>query len=315
MKYLDGNTLAAHLRDRGVLREDDLRSLLWPLLEGLSAVHNANYLHRDLKPANIMVGRDGSPVILDFGAARQALSTRSQSVTSLVTPGYAPIEQYASTGNQGPWTDIYALGAVAYRALTGRSPIAAPERLLDDGLAGWTASVHGATPEFLNAIDRSLAMKANERPQTVAEWKRMLGPPPCLATANTTILQCSGRPAKHQVRVVAGKALPFLGCLRARRADEGTKLQRLLQSILLAWRDRFVLAAASIPGHAQRLLKEAGWIGEVARWILEGPVGTPKIHLPDCAYLSRRGHGFAKLACMGAHGHGGSEHRHRPKLS
>ena len=73
-------------------------------------VHQADFLHRDIKPGNIILrAEDGSPVLLDFGAARQAMGAKSRSVTSIVTPGYAPIEQYSSRGHQGAWTDIYAL--------------------------------------------------------------------------------------------------------------------------------------------------------------------------------------------------------------
>ena len=176
MEHVDGNTLASLLKNTRRLREDELRALLFPILDGLKAIHDADYLHRDIKPSNIIVRPNGTPVILDFGAARQALIARSRSVTSLVTPGYSPIEQYSSSGNQGPWSDIYAVGAVAYKALVGSPPLPAPERLLDDGLQGWTAGVRGVSQGFLSAIDRSLSIRASERPQTVAAWNRMLAP-------------------------------------------------------------------------------------------------------------------------------------------
>ncbi len=176
MEYAKGDTLAQLLKRRGVLTEKELKALLFPILDGLEHVHQIGYMHRDIKPGNIIIREDNSPVILDFGAARLALNTRSRSVTSLVTPGYAPIEQYSSRGNQGPWTDIYATGAVAYRALTGLPPEPAPERVYEDALKGWTARIPDATPEFLKAIDHALAFKEEERPQTIAEWRSALGP-------------------------------------------------------------------------------------------------------------------------------------------
>ena len=120
MEYAEGETLSAHLERKGSLSEAELKAILYPLLDGLAVVHGADFLHRDIKPGNIVLRDvDGSPVLLDFGAARQAIGAKSRSVTSIVTPGYAPIEQYSTRGRQGPWTDIYALGGVCYRALTG----------------------------------------------------------------------------------------------------------------------------------------------------------------------------------------------------
>ena len=175
MEYVKGETLAQALEPHKTLSENELGALLMPILDALEQVHRTDYLHRDLKPGNIILKRDGQPVVLDFGSARQALSARSRSVTSLVTPGYAPMEQYSSRGNQGPWTDIYALGAIAFRALTGSRPMPGPERVLEDALEGWTLGVTGASPNFLWAVDQALRLKADDRPQSIGEWKRMLG--------------------------------------------------------------------------------------------------------------------------------------------
>ena len=120
MEYAEGETLSEVLNRKGVLTEAELKAILHPILDGLEVVHRADFLHRDIKPGNIIIrAEDNSPVLLDFGAARMAIGAKSRSVTSVVTPGYAPREQYSSRGNQGPWTDIYALGAVAYPAVDG----------------------------------------------------------------------------------------------------------------------------------------------------------------------------------------------------
>ena len=133
MEYAEGETLSAFLTRKWRLREAELKATLYPILDGLEVVHHADFLHRDIKPGNIIIrDEDNSPVLLDFGAARQAIGARSRSVTSIITPGYAPIEQYSTQGDQGPWTDIYALGAVCYRALTGEAPADATERVIRD---------------------------------------------------------------------------------------------------------------------------------------------------------------------------------------
>lgn len=122
MAYQKGDSLSDILRQKGRLDETEVMGILGPLLDGLAEVHKAGFLHRDIKPGNIYIRADGSPLLLDFGAARQALGHRSKSLTAIVTAGFAPQEQYFSGGNQGPWTDIYALAAVLYREI-GRAHV------------------------------------------------------------------------------------------------------------------------------------------------------------------------------------------------
>ena len=180
MDYVEGEDLSAYLTRKGTLSEDELKAILYPLLSALEVVHQADFLHRDIKPGNIILrAEDGSPVLLDFGAARQAMGAKSRSVTSIVTPGYAPIEQYSSRGRQGAWTDIYALGGVCYRALTGQTPDDATDRVRDDPLipvsqqcAGWVSGV------FLSAIDAALAVDEGDRPQSVEAWRAAMANEP-----------------------------------------------------------------------------------------------------------------------------------------
>lgn len=181
MQYEDGENLRDMLDRRKTLSEAELLQILLPLLDGLALVHAAGFIHRDIQPANIYVRNDGSPVLLDFGAARQSVG-RTQTITILVSPGYAPLEQYyASGGQQGPWTDIYALGATMYRAVAGIPPIDAIER--SQGILGSTrdilvpATVIGRsryTARFLAAIDHALRFAEKDRPQSVLEWRREL---------------------------------------------------------------------------------------------------------------------------------------------
>ncbi len=177
MDYVEGESLSAYLTRKGTLSENELQGILDPLLSALEVVHRADFLHRDIKPGNIVLrAKDSSPVLLDFGAARQAMGAKSRSVTSIVTPGYAPIEQYSTRAAQGAWTDIYALGGVCYRALTGESPFDATDRMRNDPLIPVAERCAGkASPEFLAAIDAALTVDAPDRPQSITAWRKSLG--------------------------------------------------------------------------------------------------------------------------------------------
>ena len=174
MEFAEGETLDEVLK-RGVLEEPRLLSVLMPLLDGLEEVHRGDFLHRDIKPGNIVIRPDGSPVLLDFGSARQAIGSRSRSITSVVTPGYAPIEQYSARGNQGPWTDIYALGAVAYKAICGETPPDATGRLRQDPMRPVSEVCRGKySGPLLNSIDWALSVEEEARPQDVTSWRKLM---------------------------------------------------------------------------------------------------------------------------------------------
>ena len=176
MAYVGGETLSTRLVREGPLDEERSLAIVLPIVEGLEQVHAAGYLHRDIKPDNIVIGNDGVPVLLDFGAARRALGDRTKSLTAVVSDGYAPIEQYARGSRQGPWTDIYALGTVLYRCLTGRPLPEAPARAGADELVPVTeASPYGLSRGLRNALNAALAIRAADRPRTLAAWRQMLG--------------------------------------------------------------------------------------------------------------------------------------------
>jgi len=177
MRYEDGLPLNEILKKGNSLTEEELtQNILFPLLDGLKKVHAGGFLHRDIKPGNIYMRRsDETPVLLDFGAARNALGSKSKSLTSIVTPGYAPFEQYYGDGNQGPWSDIYALGAVAYRIVTGEQPAEAPKRMKNDPLIPAVEVAKGKYSEhLLKAIDHALEMDEEDRPQSCEEWRQEL---------------------------------------------------------------------------------------------------------------------------------------------
>ncbi|HUT51714.1 MAG TPA: serine/threonine-protein kinase [Alphaproteobacteria bacterium] len=176
MEYVEGASLYEILHGRMTLDEAQLRAVFAPLLDGLETVHETGYLHRDIKPGNIYLRADGTPVLIDFGAARAAMTERSKTLTSVVTAGYAPFEQYFVKGKQGPWTDIYAMAATMYRAVTGMKPPEAPERQEGDPYRAAATAVQSTySAPLLAAIDKGLAVKPGERPQSVAAWRRMLG--------------------------------------------------------------------------------------------------------------------------------------------
>src|SRR3954470_16904850 len=120
MEFEDGRSLGEVLHPAGRrLPPEEVRRLAEGLLLGLGAVHAQGFLHRDIKPSNIIIRRDGVPILIDFGAARQAIGGRTQTLTSILTPQYAPIEQYALDGKQGSWSDIYSAAAVLHHAVAG----------------------------------------------------------------------------------------------------------------------------------------------------------------------------------------------------
>ena len=133
LEYIDGQTLSALLGKYPTVPDAHLQRIIGEVLSGLEQVHAAGYVHRDIKPSNIMLRGDGSAVLLDFGAARQAVGQRSKSITSILTPGYAPIEQYdTKAADVGQWSDLYALGMVAYRCVSGLGDGELPDAVTRD---------------------------------------------------------------------------------------------------------------------------------------------------------------------------------------
>jgi WD40 repeat protein/serine/threonine protein kinase len=162
-------------------RQAELDQIVAPLLDALAMVHKSDFLHRDIAPDNIIIRKDGSPVLIDFGSARGEIASHSKTVSALVKPGYSPYEQYATTTRQqGPWTDIYALGATLYHAVTGKRPPDAPSRMVNDEyIAAREAALSSYRPSFLSAIDKALKLEIAERPQSIAEWRgALLAPEP-----------------------------------------------------------------------------------------------------------------------------------------
>lgn len=181
MAYQQGQSLAKVLKNRGTATPAEIRKIFPPLLSALTAAHQVGLLHLNITPSNIYLSnnnKDNSPIILDFGAARYALGSRYHNLSMMVTPGYAPLELYNNCDNQGAWSDIYALGAVLYHAISGKTPIDALTRFETikqgkmDPLSP-AATLTGNkrySKHLLEAIDWALKIDEKERPQTVVQW-------------------------------------------------------------------------------------------------------------------------------------------------
>ena len=186
LEYIEGETLSTLLKREGQLETSRLERLVAELLSGLDEVHGAGYVHRDVTPSNIMFRANGSSVLLDFGAARQVLGQRSKNITSILTHGYAPIEQYDPKGDDiGPWTDIYALGMVAYRCVSGinetefidavtRARLARKGKQDQDMMPAVEVGRGHYPSSLLKAIDWAIKVEEEDRPQNVAAIKEMI---------------------------------------------------------------------------------------------------------------------------------------------
>jgi hypothetical protein len=178
MRYEEGRSLEQHIRGRASPPDEVwLRATFAQLLNGLREVHTAKLLHLDIKPANVYLREDGSPLLIDFGAARQTLSAEGMKLPPTYTPGYASPEHHAGREHLGPWSDIYSVGATAYACLAAAAPQPADLRLKEDRLVPARRQWAGRySSEILEIIDWCLRLEHLERPQSVlALQKALLG--------------------------------------------------------------------------------------------------------------------------------------------
>ncbi len=188
MRYEQGCTLHQQIRKHHKeFKESFVRGVFVRLLSGLREVHANKLLHLDIKPSNIYLRVDGSPVLIDFGATRQALSRNDPDLRPTYTPGYAAPEQYGNQPGQGPWTDVYAVGATMYACLAAAAPQPADARCVKDGLVPATERWAGQySLQLLETIDQCLLLDPLARPQSAFALQRMLAPPPAPTLAATT---------------------------------------------------------------------------------------------------------------------------------
>ena len=205
MPYYKGMTLKQSLKQLPTAPDEKwLKELLAPLLDALESIHREQCFHRDIAPDNILLLPEGRPLLLDFGAARRVVGDMTQALTVILKPGYAPIEQYADVQHmkQGAWTDIYALGAVVYFAIMGKTPPPAVGRMIKDDLVPLASAAVGRySDEFLRGIDRALAVKPADRPQNIAELRDLLHIDSSIATSSYDKTQFQVQPARNTRRL------------------------------------------------------------------------------------------------------------------
>ncbi len=180
MQYVRGRTLQFHIqRNRHQFTETFMRRAFMHLLNGLREVHSNKLLHLDIKPANVYITMDGKPVLLDFGAARQALSMDHQRLRPMYTAGYAAPEQYRNGDDLGPWTDIYSIGATMYTCIGGGHPQPANDREKGDALVPLRElAKQSYSEELFQIVDWCLQLDHMQRPQTAFELQKVLGQEP-----------------------------------------------------------------------------------------------------------------------------------------
>lgn len=174
MEYLDGATVKEVLRKRRRISVDQARAIALSVLRGLAAVHKEGIIHRDIAPDNIFITKRGQVKILDFGAARYATAVQSKSLSVILKPGFAPEEQYRSHGEQGPWTDVYALGATLYCMITGKRPEESIQRLAEDHVKPPSELGIAIDPNIENAIMNSLNVRKEYRIQDAESFFKAL---------------------------------------------------------------------------------------------------------------------------------------------
>lgn len=183
MDYLQGASLQDYIvvarqrQQRHVLQEGTIRALFDEVLRGLRIVHQHGMLHLDIKPANILITDDNRAVLIDFGAAREALQQEGSFVRPMYTPGFAAPEMYrrGAAGQLGPWTDLYAIGACLYSCMVGYPPHDAPQRQQQDRLPISLARLHGTYSDALcEAVRWCMMLDAASRPQSVYALQREL---------------------------------------------------------------------------------------------------------------------------------------------
>ncbi|MDA8443760.1 serine/threonine-protein kinase [Paracidovorax valerianellae] len=179
MQYYEGQTFRTFLNQQPkAMDEQWLSAIIAPILDVLEMLHAADCYHRDIAPDNIFLQSSGMPVLLDFGAARRIIGDMTQALTMVLKPGFAPIEQYVDDGAmpQGAWTDIYQLGALLYLSITGRPPATSVARMINDPVSTLVPETcPGFSARFLSGVHHALAIKPQDRPQSIGELRHLLG--------------------------------------------------------------------------------------------------------------------------------------------
>src|SRR5271154_357232 len=175
MTYVEGISLKDYLaKQGGRIAYKTAIELMMAVMDALREIHRHGMLHRDISPSNIMITRQGQVKLVDFGAARYAIGEHSKSLSMVLKPGYAPEEQYRTRGKQGQWTDVYATAATLYQCITGQTPPAAPDRMVDDEMMPPSAYCPELPPVIEAALLKGMAVRAADRFQSIEEFQQAL---------------------------------------------------------------------------------------------------------------------------------------------
>ena len=219
MAYESGHSLQEHIQRQrakgGKVGEAFIRTIFIQVLKGLREVHASKLLHLDLKPANIYLRTDGTPMLLDFGAARQTVNNDMPTLTPMYTPGFAPPELYSKTGGLGPWSDVYSIGASMFACMVGSPPQPADQRKGGDKMAGHFEKLEGAySPELVHLVRWCLQIDPLERPQSLFALQKVLqavvapAPEPPPPTVRRGIMEKLGGGLRGLVGRLGGAARP-----------------------------------------------------------------------------------------------------------
>jgi len=244
MEYLEGRTLKEYLAQQGGrLSFGQALAIMTPVMDALRELHRADVLHRDISPDNIYITSSGQVKLLDFGAARQALRDRSQRLSVILKVGYVPEEQYRSSGNQGPWTDLYAVGATFYHLITGLIPPPSIDRLAEDSIEPPSALGADIPPGAEQALMTALAVRSAQRYPTIQDFQAAIGLPP---SATVPRRNRSATVARTRIKLppwaseIAHNAL-------ATRAGAGAALAALFLLGFLLFRHKGQPSGAGVP--------------------------------------------------------------------
>jgi serine/threonine protein kinase len=195
------------LDQRGALPEKEAVGYVIRVAEALGEIHKANILHRDIKPENIIITEDGRVVLIDFGSAREFAAGQTRTMTSWLTPGYAPIEQYGKKGQFNPTTDVYALGATAYHLIAGQLPEQATDRIIQDNLVPLNKVNPRISSRTSDAVIWAMQLDASRRPQSMSDFISALGGNGSAAIAGRPAPTVMVSPGEYESRRKSRKAV------------------------------------------------------------------------------------------------------------
>jgi hypothetical protein len=246
MDLLEGKNLETIVEEEGPLAPERFLSIFRQLLDGCESIHRIGILHRDIKPANIVI-RDETPVLIDFGAARDLALQQKAGFSALVTDGFSPLEQYSREIQQTEATDIYALAATAYFLLTGRIPPPSAARSCGETMPAAAEVAAGlAPPALLKAIDWGLALRMSDRPKSIGEWRGSMGllDPPAAGATLTAPGAAAGRaPISRRGLLIAGGGLVVAGAASIALFSRDTSLSGSQRPLQIGWTKRIALVA------------------------------------------------------------------------